>query len=110
MSENANTQIEDWRSNVTPSKATCKIKDGESAVGHFRDEGVKKQSVDYGESIAFAFQIEGETEVKTFYVKANNFDLLNQIKTLGNLTGLKVKISRTGSKKSDTRYKIVKAE
>ena len=56
----------------------------------------------------FPILVDGEKETKNFYVKANNFDLLGQIKALGNLTGLKVRITRIGSKRSDTRYKIVK--
>ena len=45
-----------------------------------------------------------------FYVKEMNFSLLNQIKALGVLTGVLANISRTGSKKSDTRYTIEKKE
>jgi hypothetical protein len=100
--------LDDWRSDITPTTETLKIKDGESVSLAFADEGRKKESKDYGTSIAFQVVVIGEDKPKTFYVKANNFDLLSQIKQLGILTGCKVKISRTGSKKSDTRYKITK--
>ena len=100
--------LNDWRSDITPSRNTLKIRDGQNVVGTFQDEGVRKESKDYGISIAFGFKCDGQEEVKTFYVKANNFDLLSQIKELGKLTGQHVEISRTGSKKSDTRYKIRK--
>lgn len=105
-----NTQLPDWRTDITPSRATLKIKDGENVIVTFQDEGVKKESKDFGTSIAFAVTVSGESETKTFYVKANNFDMLGQIKELGKLTGLKCAISRTGTKKSDTRYRIVKVQ
>ena len=101
--------IEDWRTDVTPTKATLKVLDGQNVLVTFKNEGVKKESKDYGNSIAFTVVRDGETEERTFYVKTNNYDLLGQIKELGKLTDLHVKITRTGSKKSDTRYKIEKA-
>ena len=103
------TNIEDWRNEITPSKATLKVLDGQTVFVTFKNEGVKKESKDYGNSIAFNVLVDKETEEKTFYVKMNNYDLLGQIKELGNLNGLHVKIGRVGSKKSDTRYKIEKA-
>jgi len=103
------TQTDDWREEITESKDTLKIKDGDVITGFFKDEGVKKESVDYGTSIAFAFLVDGDTKVKTWYVKANNFSLLGQIKALGNLNNLHIQITRIGSKKSDTRYSIKKA-
>jgi len=99
----------DWRNEISTKTETLKVKDGDKIVVVFQDEGTKKESVDYGTSIAFRVIVKGETEAKTFYVKANNFDLLGQIKEFGKLTGQTVTISRTGSKRSDTRYKIEKA-
>jgi hypothetical protein len=104
----AKTTIADWRDDITPQTATLKVLDGKKVSGVFKNNGIKKESVDYGNSIAFQFLVDTETENKTFYVKANNYDLLNQIKALGELVDLHVEISRTGSKKSDTRYKITK--
>lgn len=98
----------DWRSELTEPKTTLKIKDGDAVVGYFCDEGIKNNHVDYGSSIAFQFLIEGEKEPKTFYIKSNNFDLLGQIKALGSLTGIKVRLTRVGSTRSNTRYKVVK--
>jgi hypothetical protein len=103
-----NTSIEDWRTELSEPKATLKIADGDVVVGMLASEGEKKSHPDYGSSVAFQFLKEGEKEPKTFYVKANNFDLLGQFKALGTLTGLKVRISRIGSSRSNTRYKIVK--
>ena len=103
-------QTLDWREGITESKNTIKVRDGEIVKGYFRDEGIPRPSEDYGNSIAFAFQKDGETEVKTWYVKANNFSLLGQIKQLGSLTGIHVQITRIGSKKSDTRYSIKKID
>ena len=100
---------QDWRMDITPKTETLKIKEGEQAIITFLDNGKKRESEDYGNSIAFRVQVIGEELVKTFFVKANNFTFLSQIKELGNLEGLKVKISRKGSKKSDTRYTIEKA-
>jgi hypothetical protein len=99
---------QDWREELNEPTSTLKIKDGELVVGVFQNEGVRKTHPDYGTSVAFQFLQDGTTEPKTFYVKANNFDLLGQIKTLGTLTGLKVRITRIGSTRSNTRYKIVK--
>ena len=106
--ETPNTASNDWRGDITESKKTLKVKDGDVVEVTFADEGTKKVSADYGASVAFSVLLKGEQEPKAFYVKANNFDLLGQIKALGSLTGLKVRISRIGSTKSNTRYKIVK--
>jgi hypothetical protein len=103
-----NANLEDWRTEITEPKDTLKVKDGDVVIGTFAGEGTKKQSEDYGTSIMFPIIVDGEKESKNFYVKTNNFDLLGQIKALGNLTGLKVRITRIGAKRSDTRYKIVK--
>lgn len=107
----------DWRGELTENKETLKIKDGDIVEFVFADEGTKKVSADYGASVMFSCIVqtfngkaveEKEKTPKQFYVKSNNFDLLGQIKALGQLTGLKVRISRIGSTKSNTRYKIVK--
>lgn len=98
----------DWRGEITESKSTLKVKDGDVVEVTFADEGTKKVSADYGTSVAFNVLIKGDAEPKLFYVKSNNFDLLGQIKALGALTGIKARISRIGSTKSNTRYKIVK--
>ena len=100
--------IDDWRANISDSTETLKLKDGESVVGVFANEGLKKTHPDFGTSVAFQFLKEQEKEPKTFFVKANNFSLLAQLKALGTLTGTKVRISRKGSKRSDTRYQVEK--
>ena len=99
---------EDWRADISEPTATLKLKDGDIVVGTFQNEGEKRTHADYGTSIAFQFLEDGQTDQKTFYVKANNYDLLGQIKALGDLTNLKVKLTRVGSKRSDTRYKVSK--
>jgi len=106
--ETPQNQTLDWRGEITDSKATLKVKDGDVVEVVFADEGTKKVSPDYGSSVAFGVLLDNEKEPKFFYVKSNNFDLLGQIKALGPLTGQKVRISRIGSTKSNTRYKIVK--
>jgi len=100
------TQISnDWREDISDSSiAVLKLADGESATFVFLNEGEKKTHADFGTSIVF--ELEHEKEKKILYVNANNFDLLRQLKELGKLTGKAVKLSRTGSKKSDTRYTI----
>ena len=98
----------DWRTDITEPTAVLKLQDGDSVVATFADEGQKRTHPDYGTSIAFQVMEENQKEPKTFFVKSNNFSLLGQIKLLGTLTGLKVRISRVGSKKSDTRYSIKK--
>ena len=109
MEQEKQTNVnDDWRADISDSTETLKLKDGESVVGVFANEGVKRTHIDFGTSIAFQFVKEQEQEPKTFYVKANNFSLLGQLKALGTLTGTKVKISRKGSKRSDTRYTVEK--
>jgi len=117
--ETPKATLEDWRGEITEGTATLKVKDGDVAEVTFTNEGVKKVSADYGTSVAFGVicnkmtsadgkvQVE-DIEPKTFYVKSNNFDLLGQIKLLGKLVDTKARISRMGSTKSNTRYKIVK--
>jgi len=116
--EQPKTTLEDWRTEITEGTATLKIKDGDVAEVTFTNEGVKKVSIDYGSSIAFGVilnkmtcadnsEVIIDSDPKTFYVKSNNYDLLSQIKVLGKLTGTKARISRIGSTKSNTRYKIV---
>jgi hypothetical protein len=99
---------DDWRGEITESKATLKVKDGDVVEIVFADEGIKKNSPDYGSSVAFSVLVKDEKEPKLFYIKSNNYDLLGQIKALGTLTGVKARISRIGSTRSNTRYKITK--
>jgi len=106
--ETPNTATNDWRGEITESKSTLKVKDGDVVEVVFADEGTKKISADYGSSVAFSVLLKDDKEPKLFYVKSNNYDLLGQIKAIGNLTGVKARISRIGSTKSNTRYKIVK--
>ena len=101
-------QTNDWRTEITESKSTLKVKDGDVVEITFADEGSKKVSPDYGSSVAFSVLVKDDKEPKLFYVKSNNFDLLGQIKALGSLVGTKARISRIGSTRSNTRYKIVK--
>jgi hypothetical protein len=98
----------DWRNEITDSRQTLKVKDGDVVEVTFADEGTKKVSPDYGASVAFSVLVKDDKEPKLFYVKSNNYDLLGQIKVLGKLIGLKVRISRIGATRSNTRYKIVK--
>lgn len=102
------SDIEDWRKDITPKTATLKVRDGEVARVTFQNEGVKKESKDFGNSVAFLVRVDGDEEDKTFYIKSNNFEFLGQIKELGKLTGLRCEISRKGKLKSDTRYAIKK--
>lgn len=105
------SSTENWMDEITPKTATLKIRDREVCNFVFKDNGRKKESADYGSSIAFLVLVDGEQEQKTFYVKSNNFDFLGQIKEMannGSLVGIHVQVSRTGSKKSDTRYRIKK--
>jgi hypothetical protein len=100
----------DWRGEITDNKSSLKIKDGDVVEITFADEGTKKTSVDFGTSIVFSVLTKESKEPKSFYVRVNNFDLLGQIKAFGTLTGIKARISRIGSTKSNTRYKIVKLQ
>ena len=102
-----------WMQDITPKTETLKILDGQTIILIHKDNGIKRPSDDYGESIAFKVQVVGEQVDKTFYVKTNNYDLLGQIKEIaksnnGTLMNLSTSINREGSKRSDTRYKIIK--
>jgi len=105
MSKEQIQDSEDWRDDISESAgATLKVVDGEEKTFVFLDSGVKNTHSDYGTSVVF--KVEHEKEEMNFYVRENNYSLLNQIKALGEIVGKAVKISRVGSKKSDTRYTI----
>ena len=104
-----NESIEnDWREEVSDSKATLKVQDGESETFVFLSEGEKKAHADFGTSIVF--EVEQEGNKKNLYVRETNWALRQQIKELGELTGKAVTLSRVGSKKSDTRYTIMEED
>jgi len=97
----------DWRVNISESGvAVLKVADGETKTFVFLNEGEKRTHQDFGTSVVF--EVEHEKERMNFYVRENNYSFLQQIKALGNLVGTTVKVSRVGSKKSDTRYTIEK--
>ena len=105
------TQVSDdenWRENISESSvAVLKVADGETQTFVFLNEGEKRTHPDFGTSVVF--EVESAGEKMNFYVRENNFSFLQQIKALGLLTGVAVKVSRVGAKKSDTRYTIEKA-
>lgn len=102
-------QIDNWRNELNVSlNPKLKIADGETKVFVFLDEGQKYKHPDYKPSVIFTIQIEGQQEKNTWFVNAEAYGVLNQLKNLGKLTGMKVSVKRTGSKKSDTRYEIRK--
>ncbi len=108
---NESADTKSWRTDESLSGEpipALKVKDGESKTFVFLNEGEKKTHPDFGTSIVFSVE---QNKVKhNYYIKENNFSLLRQIKELGDLTGLVVTVSRTGSRKSDTRYTIEKAD
>ena len=98
-----------WRSEIDqsdlPKVPQLKIQDKEIVVVTFVDDGVKRTHPDFGESVRFSVKKQGNEEVHHWYVNKNNFDLLRQIKSLGDsVQGLKVEIRRSGTTKSNTRY------
>ncbi len=98
-------QNSNWRDNVSDSaSATLKILDGEEKTFEFLNEGAPNVHPDYGSSVVFL--VKHEEEEKKWYVKENNYALLNQIKVLGVLKGKHAKASRVGSTKSNTRYTL----
>ena len=109
MEQQTNEQ-EDWRAEVSSEpKATLKVADKEVVTVSFAGEGEKKKSADYGESVVFPVVKVGTNEELNWYVNAQNYDLLRQLKELGTLKGQNIVIKRIGSKKSDTRYTVEKA-
>ena len=98
-------QNSNWRDNVSDSaSATLKILDGEEKTFEFLNEGSPNVHPDFGSSVVFL--VKHKDEEKKWYVKDNNFALLNQIKVLGVLKGKTAKVSRVGSTKSNTRYTL----
>ena len=84
-----------WRDSISETEtATLKVQDGEELTVVFMDEGELFVHHDFGKSIVF--RVQAEAQDFRWYVNPNNFALLKQIKELGTLTGLKVKIKRTG--------------
>jgi len=109
MEEDQKQIDENWRDDVSDSSIpVLKILDGEKKTFVFIGEGEKRTHPDFGTSVVF--NLEFEEENMNWYVAEQNYSLLGQIKTLGNLNGLAVTVSRAGAKKSDTRYTIEKAE
>jgi len=105
----AQNSIKDWREDIKDSStATLKVLDGDQKLVLFLDEGTKFTHSEYGTSIVF--KVEHKGSEFNFYVKENNYALLKQLKDLGKLVGTVAMISRTGSKKSDTRYTVTKQE
>lgn len=100
---------EDWRNNFSAILfPKLKIQDGETKTLTFLDEGKNYKHPDYKPCVIFAVQLEGSQDKLTWFVNAEAYGVLKQIRDLGALTNLKVKVSRKGSKKSDTRYIISK--
>lgn len=99
---------QDWRADITEPKDILKIGDGEVVFLTFLNEGERRDHIDFGTSVVFKVEVEGEEKV--WYINAKNYKFLGQIKSLGKLTGVKAKVSRKGTKRSDTRYTIEKSE
>ena len=101
------TQVEDWRNELNIElNPKLKFADGETKEFVFLDEGRKYKHPDYKPCVIF--NVKAGEQKHTWFVNAESYGLLNQIKNLGKLTGLRVRVKRTGSKKSDTRYTIEK--
>jgi len=103
------TQVDDWRKGLDVTLNTkLKISDGETVNFVFKNEGLNYKHPEYKPSVIFTVQVEGEEIERTWFVNKESYSVLNQIKLLGKLTGTKVVVKRTGSRKSDTRYEIKK--
>lgn len=105
-----NTQEKDWREDYKEKRPTLKIEDKEVLTFVFQNNGNKRKHQDFGDSVVFEVIDERDGVERSWYVNASNFDLLNQIKELGDLKDMKVNVSRKGANKSDTRYIIAKSE
>ena len=81
-----------------------KIKDGEQVEVIFADEGKEINSIDYGKAILFVVKVK-ETEM-LWYVGIKKFTLLKEIVHNKPITNKKAKITRIGTTKADTRWKI----
>jgi hypothetical protein len=109
MQKENQTKIIDWRDEISATLHTkLKLADGETKKITFLDEGKRYKHPDFKPCIIFVVNVEGMPEPYTWFVNSEAYAVLNQIKKLGKLTGVKVELSRTGEKKSDTRYNIRK--
>ena len=73
-----------WRQELAkPKPSILRISDQEKLTFTFEDEGEKRTHPDYGDSIVFTVQIEGEENESLWYVNPKNFRLLNEINGLG---------------------------
>lgn len=112
MEEQTGIESKDWRENLTSNiHPKMKILSGETKTFTFLDEGSPYKHPDFDECIIFTVKVDGSKDDKnTWFVNKQAYGLLRNIRDLGKLTNLKVALSRTGEKKSDTRYNLVKAE
>jgi hypothetical protein len=92
-------------------KAIFKIKLSEGEIAHtekivFLSEGEKK-TTKYGDAIVF--NIANQNEEKTWFIRTNQYDLLNAIarqKKVKLLAQTVAEVTRTGKEKTDTRWGI----
>lgn len=98
----------DWRDEISEPKDILKVEPEKEVVFTFQDEGILRNHPEFGNAVTFGVLVEGEEKTKVWYVNSKNFDLLGQIKALGLITNMKVRVKRTGSRRSDTRYTIAK--
>jgi len=93
----------DWRAEIDENSIeTLEFQDGETKTFTFLDEGNKKK-VEDKENIVFQV---GETNIlKSFCVCAEDLNFLKEIKKLGTLNRMEVKVSR-----SNGQYTITKVE
>jgi hypothetical protein len=80
-----------------------KILDGESKIFKFLSNG-KKLNTTYGETLLFEVEYAGKH--MNYWVKLNQYTVLNVLVRLSPVIGKKVSVMRIGSKQSDTRYSV----
>ena len=102
--------INDWTQEFLQEKPKdprpkLKIKDGEQVTLQFLDEGKTINSTDYGKSILFAVKINNTEHI--WFVNTKKFTILKEIAHNKPITNKKATVTRVGTTRADTRWKIV---
>ena len=97
--------MQELKQNEEERLPSLKLEAGQSAQFKFLDEGEEVESDKFGKK-SIMFKIEHEGEQKVFFVSANNFSFLRDIKKLWPLIDRFVEVRRWGSGRTDTKYVI----
>lgn len=86
------------------TRPKLKIKDGEQVIITFLDEGKEINPTDYGKAILFSVNYKNTEHI--WFVNTKKFTLLKEIAHNKPITNKQARITRIGTTKTDTRWKI----